>query len=249
MVCFISDVVVELRHHLRAEVCSRCGRPQSGLVQDEEKEKEKKEEEEEEEEAKQEASLAKKSEEVVVVVADKQTKNKKERKTERQQRGWRKKRNQRAGLTVASDRSGGGEGEEDKEEEFGCDGNEAVVGERHERNSDDEEEEEKEKEKEKEKETAEDSKKESGSRTYTSQEMRHLQPMVGRVVVQLPYEKSQYPMYRETNWKYSGPCMCCFYFQGPIWMLKGMGSKSRKKTKGFKKVHRNRIRSLTDPLS
>ncbi len=222
-----------IRHHLRAEVCSRCGRPQSGLLREKEKE-----------EAKQEASLAKETEEVVVAEKKKTTtRNKKERKAERQQRGWRKQRNRRAGLTVASDRSGGGE--EEEREEFGCNSNEVVDGERHERNSDDDEKGNEEEEEER----AEDNKKESGSRTYISQEMKHLQPIAGRVVVQLPYERSQYPMYRETNWKYSGPCMCCFYFQGPIWMLKGMGSKSRKKTKGFQKVQRNQIRSLTDPRS
>lgn len=37
-----------------------------------------------------------------------------------------------------------------------------------------------------------------------SQEISKANPKKGRVVVQYPFEKGQYPMYRETNWKYSG---------------------------------------------
>ena len=54
--------------------------------------------------------------------------------------------------------------------------------------------------------------------------------------------------------------MCCFHrdvrcdcfefqrldclLQGPVWMMKGMGNKSRKKSKGFKKISKNNISSL-----
>jgi hypothetical protein len=101
-----------------------------------------------------------------------------------------------------------------------------------------------------------------------SQERGHVAAKQGRVIVTKPFKKGacslcssgksapceltrfirrvvvvvssagQYPMYRETNWKYSSPCMCCLHSQGPMWILKGMGEKSKGKTKGFRKIQR-----------
>lgn len=31
------------------------------------------------------------------------------------------------------------------------------------------------------------------------------------ILVQLPFDKGSYPLYRETRWSYSTPCMCCFH--------------------------------------
>jgi len=62
--------------------------------------------------------------------------------------------------------------------------------------------------------------------------------------VQRAFEKGQYPLFRETPWKYSQPCMACFHRDGPVWMMKGMGDKSKKKSKGFKKISKKDINNL-----
>jgi hypothetical protein len=73
----------------------------------------------------------------------------------------------------------------------------------------------------------------------TSQEKWRITPKEGRLIVHKPFAKGtratapwqpflschnaclvvttsvvradQYPMYRETNWKYTSPCMCCLH--------------------------------------
>lgn len=77
---------------------------------------------------------------------------------------------------------------------------------------------------------------ESDQVQFNTQETRYMHQKKGRLIVQTPFGTGEYPLGRELQWKYSGPCMGCFIAQGPVWMLRGMGNKSRKKTKGFKKI-------------
>lgn len=68
----------------------------------------------------------------------------------------------------------------------------------------------------------------------------------GEVHVQHSFKQGEYPLYRETRTQYSSPCMGCWISQGPVWMLRGMGNKSRKKTKGFKKITKRDLSLHTD---
>ncbi|KAL6049609.1 hypothetical protein QOT17_020359 [Balamuthia mandrillaris] len=78
-----------------------------------------------------------------------------------------------------------------------------------------------------------------GVQVVKTQERKLAQVKDGRVIVQQPFEKGQYPLYRETNWKYSTPCKGCLYSYGGIWLTKGMGDKSKGKTKGQHRVKQN----------
>lgn len=78
----------------------------------------------------------------------------------------------------------------------------------------------------------------------TSQEKWRITPKEGRLIVHKPFAKDQYPMYRETNWKYTSPCMCCLHSSGSMWQLKGMGDKSKGKTKGYRKVQRRDFKNV-----
>lgn len=68
----------------------------------------------------------------------------------------------------------------------------------------------------------------------------------GEVWVQHSFKHGEYPLFRETRTQHSTPCMGCFISQGPVWMLRGMGDKARKKTKGFKKITRRDLSLHTD---
>ena len=68
----------------------------------------------------------------------------------------------------------------------------------------------------------------------------------GEVWVQRSFKRGEYPLFRETRAQHSTPCMGCFIDQGPVWMLRGMGDKARKKTKGFKKITRRDLSLHTD---
>ncbi len=57
----------------------------------------------------------------------------------------------------------------------------------------------------------------------------------GEWIVELPFKKTQYPLYREYRNNYYTYCKPCFWHDGRIWQLKGLGKKSKNKTKGMKK--------------
>jgi len=57
----------------------------------------------------------------------------------------------------------------------------------------------------------------------------------------LPFSKTEYPLFRQYNKIKSEPCPCCFQHAGRIWQLKGLGKKSKNKTKGMKKINKTSL--------
>lgn len=51
----------------------------------------------------------------------------------------------------------------------------------------------------------------------------------------LPFKKNEYPLFRESGKNYETACPTCFVSDGRMWQLKGLGNKSKNKTKGMKK--------------
>lgn len=53
--------------------------------------------------------------------------------------------------------------------------------------------------------------------------------------IYVPFQKNEFPLNREPHIRHSSPCKCCFGLHGRMWELKGLGEKSKYKTKGMKK--------------
>ena len=62
----------------------------------------------------------------------------------------------------------------------------------------------------------------------------------------LPFCKNEYPIDREPHTNYSSQCMCCFWKDGRIWQLKGLGEKSLNKNKGMKRENQRDLKFYND---
>jgi hypothetical protein len=57
-------------------------------------------------------------------------------------------------------------------------------------------------------------------------------------LINMPYTKREYPMYREHKKIVDAPCACCFQSHGRMYQLRGTGKKSKEKAKGMKRMHK-----------
>jgi hypothetical protein len=73
---------------------------------------------------------------------------------------------------------------------------------------------------------------------YKGREVEYKTGEDGDAVIHLPFDKAEYPLYREYHKIHDGPCICCFQNNGKIWQLKGTGKKSKGKTKGMRRINK-----------
>ena len=56
-----------------------------------------------------------------------------------------------------------------------------------------------------------------------------------KITIFKPFEKHDYPLYREYRKNIETPCPTCFQSDGRIWQLRGLGKKYKNKTKGMRR--------------